>query len=87
VTTPPEHPTEHTVAEISSTFFHATILGGAVAVREAELARHQALRGRRVVAANALDAADARLLLDMLGLLPDNPGPTAGPAAAWGLKN
>lgn len=77
------------MAEISTAFFRNRILSGAVTVREAELAQRKAEQARRTVAVNAHGVADARLLLDMLGLLPDTAqgGPTAGPAAAWGLKN
>lgn len=77
------------MAEISTAFFRNRILSGAVTVREAELAQHKAEQARRTVAVNAHSVADARLLLDMLGLLPDTAqgGPTAGPASAWGLKN
>lgn len=75
------------MAELDTLFFRDAILSGSMLAREAELEQRKVQRARRVVAGAARDAADARVLLDMMGLLPGGePTPTAGPGAHWGLR-
>lgn len=74
------------MAELHTTFFHNEILG-VLPAAEADLLRAKIERARVVVAGAARDAADAALLMEIIGLLvTQDDNPTTRPSEAWGFR-